>query len=131
WPGPGPRATRDSGRQTTRASWPGYATIALDRCPLDPGRGSFNYSHRPSSEGTFRVDTPGRTLYTRWIEAKGRLDPSGRACRRQRCGSPTTRTPDSRHERESPWSGRPPGDFSLREGIWVPRVDGPGQARGT
>ncbi len=27
-------------------------------------------SHRPSSEGTFRVDAPARTLFTRWIEAK-------------------------------------------------------------
>src|SRR5450755_394659 len=52
------------------ASWPGYATIALDRCPLEPGDGSFRHSHRPGSEGTFRVDTPGRTLIGRWIEAK-------------------------------------------------------------
>src|SRR5271170_501524 len=42
-----------------RASWPGYATIALDRCPLEPGDGSLRHSYRPSSEGTFRVDTPG------------------------------------------------------------------------
>ena len=40
------------------ASWPGYATIALDGCPFELGDGSFRHSHRPSSEGTFHVDTP-------------------------------------------------------------------------
>ncbi len=29
-------------------------------------------SHRPSSGGTFRVDAPGESLFTRWIEAKQR-----------------------------------------------------------
>ena len=32
-----PDDARDSGHQTMPASWPGYATIALDRCPLEPG----------------------------------------------------------------------------------------------
>ena len=32
--------------------------------------GSFSNSHRPSSEGTFRVDAPNEPLFTRWIEAK-------------------------------------------------------------
>jgi hypothetical protein len=31
---------------------------ALARCPLGPGSGSFSNSHRPSSEGTFRIDVP-------------------------------------------------------------------------
>ena len=35
-----------------------YATIALARCPLDMGDGSFENSHHPSSEGTFRVPAP-------------------------------------------------------------------------
>ena len=39
-----------------RASSPDHATIALARCPLDRGHGSFSNSHNPSSEGTFRVD---------------------------------------------------------------------------
>src|SRR5262249_60771817 len=57
-PAPAPPATPDSGRQTSRGSSPGYATIALARCPLTLGSGSVSNSHRPSSEGTFRVDTP-------------------------------------------------------------------------
>jgi hypothetical protein len=32
--------------------------------------GSFSNSHRPRSEGTFRVDAPPRQLFTRWIQAK-------------------------------------------------------------
>ena len=56
-----PSATRDSGHQTMRASSPGYATIATARCPLEPGTGSVRYSHPPSSEGTFHVDTPENT----------------------------------------------------------------------
>ena len=31
-------------------------------------------SHRPSSEGTFHVDTPETPLIDRWIEAKIRLE---------------------------------------------------------
>ncbi len=68
-PGPGPPVTRDSGHQTMRESSPARATIALARCPLHLGNGSVSNSHRPSSEGTFRVGAPGRTLFTRWIEA--------------------------------------------------------------
>jgi hypothetical protein len=34
------------------------------------GAGSFIHSHRPSSEGTFHVDTPQSTLIDRWIEAE-------------------------------------------------------------
>src|ERR1700677_1724121 len=52
------------------ASWPDHATIALARCPLGRDHGSFSNSHRPSSEGTFRVDAPDQFLFTRWIEAK-------------------------------------------------------------
>src|ERR1039457_7567518 len=40
------------------ASSPDHATIALARCPLDRGHGSFSNSHCPSSEDTFRVDAP-------------------------------------------------------------------------
>jgi hypothetical protein len=32
--------------------------IALARCHLQLDDGSFSNSHRPSSEGTFRVDAP-------------------------------------------------------------------------
>ena len=64
-PGPARRATRDSGHRTMRASSPGYATIALTRCPLEPGTGSFRHSHCPSSEGTFHVDTPENTPISR------------------------------------------------------------------
>jgi hypothetical protein len=46
------------------------ATIALARCPFGSERGSVSNSHRPSSEGTFRVDAPQAHLFTRWIEAK-------------------------------------------------------------
>src|SRR5690242_5799031 len=53
-----------------RAYWPGYATIALDRCPFELGDGSFRHSHRPSSEGTFHMDTPETLLLDRWIEAE-------------------------------------------------------------
>ena len=60
-PGPGPPGTRDSGHQTSHRSSPGHATIALARCPLQLDDGSFSNSHRPSSEGTFRIDTPRRT----------------------------------------------------------------------
>ena len=66
---PGPPATPDPGHQTRRESSPARATIALARCPLQLGNGSVSNSHRPSSKGTFRVDAPGRTLFTRWIEA--------------------------------------------------------------
>ena len=59
-PGPGPPATRDSGHQTSHGSSPAHATIALARCPLQLDDGSFSNSHRPSSEGTFRVDAPAR-----------------------------------------------------------------------
>src|SRR5215470_14093 len=52
---PGLRATRDSGHRTMPRSDPGYATIALARCPLGPDAGSVENSHHPSSEGTFRV----------------------------------------------------------------------------
>src|SRR5258708_1484435 len=41
-----------------RASSADHATIALARCPLQLDDGSFSNSHRPSSEGTFRVDAP-------------------------------------------------------------------------
>ena len=57
-PGPGPPATRDSGHQTSRGSSRAHATIALARCPLQLDDGSFSNSHRPSSEGTFRVNAP-------------------------------------------------------------------------
>src|SRR5262249_2580407 len=60
-PAPGPPATRGSGRQTSRESSPDRATIALARCPLSWERGSFSNSHHPSSEGTFRANTPART----------------------------------------------------------------------
>jgi hypothetical protein len=42
----------------------------LARWPLQADDGSFRNSHRPSSEGTFRIDTPRRIPITRWIEAK-------------------------------------------------------------
>jgi hypothetical protein len=35
-------------------------TTALARCPLDQGHGNFSNSHCPSSEGTYRVEGPGR-----------------------------------------------------------------------
>src|SRR5690349_8791743 len=57
-----------------RASSPGYATIALDGCPFELGDGSLRHSHRPSSEGTFHVDTPRTPLIDRWIEAKTTLN---------------------------------------------------------
>src|SRR5260370_28205986 len=44
-----------------RRSSAGHATIALARCALSLERGWFSNSHRPSSEGTFRIDTPART----------------------------------------------------------------------
>jgi len=56
--GPGPPATRDAGHQTSHRSSPAHATIALARCPLQLDDGSVRNSHRPSSEGTFRVDAP-------------------------------------------------------------------------
>jgi hypothetical protein len=71
-PGPGRPATPDSGHRTLRGSSPGCATIALARCPFSSERGSVSNSHRPSSEGTFRVDAPQAHLFTRWIEAKNR-----------------------------------------------------------
>jgi len=40
------------------------------RCPLEPGGGSFSYSHRPSSEGTFHIGAPRATPFMRWIEPK-------------------------------------------------------------
>src|SRR5262249_61200709 len=60
-PGTRPPATRDAGHQTSRGSSPARATIALARCPLRRVRGSVSNSHRPSSEGTFRVDAPEQT----------------------------------------------------------------------
>ena len=57
----------------------GYATIALTRCPLEPGTGSFDNSHSPRSEGTFHVDTPENTLIDRWIEAKSRAESIGKS----------------------------------------------------
>jgi hypothetical protein len=51
------RDTR-SGHQTLCGSSPGCATIALARCPLILGSESVSDSHRTSSEGIFRVDTP-------------------------------------------------------------------------
>ena len=56
-PGPARRATRDSGHRTMRASSRGYATIAFTRCPSGLGDRSVRHSYRPSSEGTFHVDT--------------------------------------------------------------------------
>ena len=82
-PGPGRRATRDSGRRTMRASSPGYATIALTRCPLEPGDWKRQNSHCPSSEGTFHVDTPETPLFDRWIEAKVAFPQPGGHPRRQ------------------------------------------------
>ena len=41
-----------------RASSPDHVTIAPARCPLQLGVGFFSNSHRPSSQDTFRVDTP-------------------------------------------------------------------------
>jgi transposase len=49
-----------TGHQTSRGSSPARATISLARCPLQLDDGSFSNSHRPSSEGTFRVDAPGQ-----------------------------------------------------------------------
>jgi hypothetical protein len=43
------------------ASSRGHATIALTRCPLEPGPGSLDNSHSPRSEGTFHVNTPENT----------------------------------------------------------------------
>ena len=46
---------------------------ALTRCPLEPGTGSLDNFHHPSSEGTFHVNTPeSAPLFDRWIEAKRR-----------------------------------------------------------
>jgi hypothetical protein len=75
----GSRATRDSGRRTSRVSSARYATIALTRCPLEPGTGSFSNSHYPRSEGTFHVITAQNTSISavdRGLEAFGRLDNS-------------------------------------------------------
>jgi hypothetical protein len=51
------------------AGSPGHATIAVTRCPFEPGPGSFRHSHRPSSEGALHVDTLGKPHFDRWIEA--------------------------------------------------------------
>jgi len=50
-------------------SSPGYATIALDRCPFLLDDGSVRHSHRPRSHGTFLVDAPQSALISRWIDA--------------------------------------------------------------
>ena len=77
-PAPGPPATRDSGHQTSRGSSPAHATIALDEVLLSSqDDGSFSNSHRPRSEGTFRVDAPhSATIYAvdRGLTGAQRLD---------------------------------------------------------
>ena len=80
-PGPGRPATRDSGHRTRRASSPEHATIALTRCPLEPGAGSFRHSHRPSSEGTFLIDTP-RSSPIRAVDRGLAREPASIAYRR-------------------------------------------------
>jgi hypothetical protein len=69
-PAPGRRERRDSGHRTMPGSGPGYAAIALARCPLGPGGGSVENSHHPSSEGTFRVAAPETSLIHRCTEAQ-------------------------------------------------------------
>jgi hypothetical protein len=60
WPGvtPSPSATSFDATHSPRAT---SCRNALARCPLQPDDGSFSNSHRPSSEGTFRVGAPRRT----------------------------------------------------------------------
>ena len=69
-PGPARRATRDSGHRTTRASSPGHATIALTRCPLEPGTGSVRTPILPAQRAPFTLTRPKAPLFDRWIEAK-------------------------------------------------------------
>jgi hypothetical protein len=57
----------------TRRSSAGRAAIASVRCPPGLGAGSFANSHRPGSEGTFRVGTPHQALFTRLIVDKDHL----------------------------------------------------------
>lgn len=56
-----PPATPDQGHQTLRGSSPGCTATALARRPSGSGSGGLRNYHPPSSEGTFRVDTPART----------------------------------------------------------------------
>src|SRR5271154_1470277 len=53
-----------------RGSARGYATIALTRCPLEPGPGSFETPIIPGQRAPFHIDTPESGLNDRWIEAK-------------------------------------------------------------
>lgn len=53
-----------------RASSRGYATIALNRCPLELDDGAWNTPIVPVQGAPFTSDTPESTLIDRWIEAK-------------------------------------------------------------
>ena len=60
---PALRATRDLGHRTTRASSPGYATIALDGRPLELGDRSVNTLIAPGQRAPFTFDAPGNTYF--------------------------------------------------------------------
>ena len=51
-------------------NWPAGIALGIGggylQGPPEPGDRSFRHSYRPSSEDSFRVDTPGNTLFTRW-----------------------------------------------------------------
>jgi hypothetical protein len=64
-------ASRDSGHQTMRASMPGYATVASDRCSFKTCAGSFDNYHRSWSRSTLRNSPAARyPILTGWIEAE-------------------------------------------------------------
>ena len=60
-PGPGPACDTRFGSSNDACVFARLCNNRTCRCPLEPGAGSVRNSHRPSSEGTFRVDTPENT----------------------------------------------------------------------
>ena len=71
---PGPPATPDSGHQRMRGSSPGYATIALARCPLNSGSGSFTTPIVPVQGAPFASTRPQEP----YLRGGSRLRLSGR-----------------------------------------------------
>src|SRR6266487_1973186 len=69
-PAPAPPATPDSGHQTSPGSSPGYATIALARCPLRRDLEVSATPIVPVQRAPFASTRPPEALFTRWIEAK-------------------------------------------------------------
>src|SRR5258708_38084388 len=107
-----------------RASSADHATIALARWPLQLADGSFSNSHRPSSEGTFRVDAPECTPI--YAVDRGLGVPlislnalTGHRPAPRRCTGPSTMPVQD----AAPVSGVFPADVSLRRlGIGIQAV---------